>query len=104
MVSLAAVATQRFTRRRLPGSHPQGRSPLPSPAPGRMSAIPAPRCLRSAVVSRGPLGRDLLPSDSGGLAAVIDFAGSALADPTVDLLIAWEALDDQRHFCAITRR
>jgi len=36
---------------------------------------------------------NLLVEDSGGLAAVLDFGGLALGDPTVDLVIAWEALD-----------
>lgn len=37
---------------------------------------------------------NLLLDDSGGLAAVIDFGGLAIGDPTVDLVVAWEALDD----------
>ncbi len=37
---------------------------------------------------------NLLLNDSGGLAAVIDFGGLAIGDPTVDLVVAWEALDD----------
>jgi aminoglycoside phosphotransferase (APT) family kinase protein len=37
---------------------------------------------------------NLLLNDSGGLAAVLDFGGLALGDPTVDLVVAWEALDD----------
>ena len=36
---------------------------------------------------------NLLLNDAGGLAAVLDFGGLALGDPTVDLVIAWEALD-----------
>jgi aminoglycoside phosphotransferase (APT) family kinase protein len=37
---------------------------------------------------------NLLLNDSGGLAAVIDFGGLALGNPTADLVVAWEALDD----------
>ena len=37
---------------------------------------------------------NLLVDDSGGLAAVLDFGGLAVGDPTVDLVVAWEALDD----------
>lgn len=37
---------------------------------------------------------NLLLDDSGRLAAVIDFGGLAIGDPTVDLVVAWEALDD----------
>ena len=37
---------------------------------------------------------NLLLNDTGGLAAVIDFGGLALGNPTVDLVVAWEALDD----------
>lgn len=37
---------------------------------------------------------NLLVNDGGGLAAVIDFGGLALGNPTVDLVVAWEALDD----------
>ncbi len=37
---------------------------------------------------------NLLLDDSGDLAAVIDFGSLALGDPTVDLVVAWEALDD----------
>lgn len=40
------------------------------------------------------LAENLLLDDAGGLAAVIDFGGLALGDPTVDLVVAWEALDD----------
>lgn len=36
---------------------------------------------------------NLLVDDSGDLAAVIDFGGLALGNPTVDLIVAWEALD-----------
>ena len=38
---------------------------------------------------------NLLLTDSGGLAAVLDFGGLAVGDPTVDLVVAWEALDDK---------
>ena len=38
---------------------------------------------------------NLLLNDSGGLAAVIDFGGLAIGNPTVDLVVAWEALDDE---------
>lgn len=37
---------------------------------------------------------NLLLNDTGGLAAVIDFGGLALGNPTVDLVVAWEALDE----------
>ena len=37
---------------------------------------------------------NLLLDDAGRLAAVIDFGGLAIGDPTVDLVVAWEALDD----------
>jgi aminoglycoside phosphotransferase (APT) family kinase protein len=37
---------------------------------------------------------NLLLNYTGGLAAVIDFGGLALGNPTVDLVVAWEALDD----------
>lgn len=38
---------------------------------------------------------NLLLHDAGRLAAVIDFGGLALGNPTVDLVVAWEALDDE---------
>ncbi len=38
---------------------------------------------------------NLLLNDAGGLAAVIDFGGLALGNPTVDLVVAWEALDEE---------
>jgi aminoglycoside phosphotransferase (APT) family kinase protein len=37
---------------------------------------------------------NLLLDDDQRLGAVIDFGGLALGDPTVDLVVAWEALDD----------
>lgn len=37
---------------------------------------------------------NLLVDDSGGLSAVIDFGGLAVGNPTVDLVVAWEALDE----------
>lgn len=37
---------------------------------------------------------NLLLNDNRRLGAVIDFGGLALGDPTVDLVVAWEALDD----------
>ena len=37
---------------------------------------------------------NLLLNDAGGLEAVIDFGGLALGNPTVDLVVAWEALDN----------
>lgn len=40
------------------------------------------------------LAENLLLNDAGRLAAVIDFGGLALGNPTVDLVVAWEALDD----------
>ena len=40
------------------------------------------------------MGENLLLNDTGGLTAVIDFGGLALGNPTVDLVVAWEALDD----------
>lgn len=39
------------------------------------------------------LTENLLVDDSGGLAGVLDFGGLAIGDPTVDLVVAWEALD-----------
>lgn len=38
---------------------------------------------------------NLLLNETGGLAAVIDFGGLALGNPTVDLVVAWEALDGE---------
>ena len=38
---------------------------------------------------------NLLLSDAGRLAAVLDFGGLAVGDPTVDLVVAWEALDER---------
>jgi aminoglycoside phosphotransferase (APT) family kinase protein len=38
---------------------------------------------------------NLLLSESGRLSAVLDFGGLALGDPSVDLVVAWEALDDK---------
>ena len=38
---------------------------------------------------------NLLLDDQGGLAAVLDFGGLAIGHPTVDLAVAWEALDAQ---------
>jgi len=38
---------------------------------------------------------NLLLDDTGGLAAVIDFGGLALGNPTVDLVVAWEVLDEK---------
>lgn len=37
---------------------------------------------------------NLLVNDEGRLAAVLDFGGLAIGNPTVDLVVAWEALDD----------
>jgi aminoglycoside phosphotransferase (APT) family kinase protein len=37
---------------------------------------------------------NLLLNDTGGLGGVIDFGGLALGDPTVDLVVGWEALDE----------
>lgn len=41
------------------------------------------------------LAENLLVGGSGGLSAVIDFGGLAIGNPTVDLVVAWEALDDE---------
>ena len=42
----------------------------------------------------GDLLRENLLSDAhGGLAAVLDFGGLAIGNPTVDLVVAWEVLD-----------
>jgi aminoglycoside phosphotransferase (APT) family kinase protein len=38
---------------------------------------------------------NLLLDDAGDLAAVIDFGGLAVGDPTVDLVVAWDVLDDE---------
>ncbi|HEX3003869.1 MAG TPA: phosphotransferase [Angustibacter sp.] len=40
------------------------------------------------------LAENLLVDDSGRLCAVLDFGGLALGDPTVDLVVVWEALGD----------
>jgi aminoglycoside phosphotransferase (APT) family kinase protein len=40
------------------------------------------------------LAENLLVDEAGALSAVIDFGGLAVGDPTVDLVVAWEALDD----------
>lgn len=40
------------------------------------------------------LAENLLLDGSGRLAAVLDFGGLAIGDPTVDLVVAWEALDE----------
>ena len=39
------------------------------------------------------LRENLLLTDSGGLAAVLDFGGLGIGNPTVDLVVAWDALD-----------
>ena len=39
------------------------------------------------------LRENLLVTDSGELAAVLDFGGLGIGDPTVDLVVAWDALD-----------
>lgn len=36
---------------------------------------------------------NLLVDDSGSLSGVLDFGGLAIGDPTVDLIVGWEALD-----------
>lgn len=41
------------------------------------------------------LAENLLLNRAGRLAAVLDFGGLAIGNPTVDLTIAWEALDEQ---------
>ena len=38
---------------------------------------------------------NLLVDPAGRLAAVLDFGGLAVGDPTVDLIVAWEALDEE---------
>lgn len=38
---------------------------------------------------------NLLLDETGGLAAVLDFGGLAVGHPTVDLVVAWEALDEE---------
>jgi aminoglycoside phosphotransferase (APT) family kinase protein len=38
---------------------------------------------------------NLLLTDSGRLSAVLDFGGLALGDPTVDLVVVWEGLDER---------
>lgn len=40
------------------------------------------------------LAENLLVDDSGGVAAVLDFGGFGRGNPTVDLVVAWEVLDD----------
>ena len=39
------------------------------------------------------LRENLLVTDSGELAAVLDFGGLGIGNPTVDLVVAWDALD-----------
>jgi aminoglycoside phosphotransferase (APT) family kinase protein len=41
------------------------------------------------------LAENLLLNDAGRLAAVLDFGGLAIGNPTVDLIVAWEVLDDR---------
>ena len=41
------------------------------------------------------LAENLLVDPSGRLAAVLDFGGLAVGDPTVDLVVAWEVLDGE---------
>ena len=41
------------------------------------------------------LGENLLLDDEGRLAAVLDFGGLAIGNPTVDLIVAWEALAEE---------
>lgn len=41
------------------------------------------------------LAENLLLNDAGRLAAVLDFGGLAIGNPTVDLTVAWEALDEE---------
>jgi aminoglycoside phosphotransferase (APT) family kinase protein len=38
---------------------------------------------------------NLLLDDAGDLSAVLDFGGLAVGNPTVDLVVAWEVLDDE---------
>jgi aminoglycoside phosphotransferase (APT) family kinase protein len=54
----------------------------------------------SAAESRGPswfhgdlVLENLLIDDGGALCGVLDFGGLAIGDPTVDLIVGWEALD-----------
>lgn len=41
------------------------------------------------------LAENLLLNDEGRLAAVLDFGGLAIGNPTVDLIVAWEVLDEE---------
>lgn len=41
------------------------------------------------------LAENLLLDDAGRLAAVLDFGGLAIGNPTVDLIVAWEVLDEE---------
>lgn len=41
------------------------------------------------------LAENLLVNDAGRLSAVLDFGGLALGNTTVDLIVAWEALDEE---------
>ena len=41
------------------------------------------------------LAENLLLNDAGRLAAVLDFGGLAIGNPTVDLIVAWEVLDEE---------
>lgn len=58
----------------------------------------------SAAASRGPCWfhgdlvlENLVVDDAGALSGVLDFGGLAIGDPTVDLVVAWEALDADGH-------
>lgn len=41
------------------------------------------------------LAENLLLNDAGRLTAVLDFGGLAIGNPTVDLIVAWEVLDEE---------
>ncbi len=41
------------------------------------------------------LAENLLLDEAGRLAAVLDFGGLAIGNPTVDLIVAWEVLDEE---------
>ena len=72
------------------------------PRPGRRGAdlgriheaIRSSRPYDAALVPRRSGSQNLLVRD-GVLAAVLDFGGLSVGDPTVDLVVAWEVLDPQ---------
>ena len=63
---------------------------LPGQPPARLTGQRS----HHVTVSHGDLlAENLLVSDDGRLAGVLDFGGLAIGDPSVDLVAAWEVLD-----------